>query len=129
MSRKKIERIAAIISIASFGGSILVGGIQAIVTAMNQSQETSQTASVDVKSSKRLRNSQLNLQAKEYKIVLKQEPDNQVALKGLVEARIQMQNPKTAIQPLEKLIELNSSNQEYKNLLAQLTQQDKKSDR
>ncbi|NHC34803.1 tetratricopeptide repeat protein [Scytonema millei] len=129
MSRKKIERIVAIISIVAFGGSMISGVAYAINTAMKQTQETSQQAIVDVESSKPLLNSQLKLQEKEYEIVLKQEPDNKVALEGLVEVRIQMQNFKTAIQSLEKLIQLDSTNQEYKKLLVKLKQQIKKSDR
>lgn len=63
------------------------------------------------------------MQEYDYQVILKQEPDNQVALKGLVEVRLQMNGAKDAIQPLEKLVQLNLDKQEYKTLLAQVIQQ------
>ena len=62
-------------------------------------------------------------------MVLKREPDNQVALRGLVEVRLEMKNAQGAIAPLQKLVQLNPGEQEYKMLLAQVKQQVGGSDR
>ena len=60
------------------------------------------------------------MQEHDYQVILKQEPDNQVALQGLVQVRLQMNDTKDAVQPLEKLVKLNPDKQEYKTLLAQI---------
>ncbi len=46
-------------------------------------------------------------QAREYELVLQQEPNNQTALQGLVNARIQLGDLDGAIAPLDRLIALN----------------------
>jgi cytochrome c-type biogenesis protein CcmH/NrfG len=94
-------------------GSTAYGAIGAINSAINQPKENA-TASLE---------SQLQAQERGYKLVLQREPENQVALKGLVEARLQMKNAQGAIAPLEKLVKLNPSQQEYKMLLAQVKKQ------
>jgi tetratricopeptide (TPR) repeat protein len=66
-------------------------------------------------------------QAQEYELVLKQEPDNQAALKGLVEVRIRQRDFPGAIAPLEKLIALNPNEGLYHLVLGQVyaAQQDR----
>lgn len=62
-------------------------------------------------------------QARGYELVLQREPDNQTALRGLLEIRIQQANVQGAIAPLERLAELNPNQTEYHVLLAQAKQQ------
>lgn len=67
---------------------------------------------------------ELEAQAKGYELVLQREPENQTALKGLLETRMEMVRLKMAdvkdvIAPLEKLSKLNPDDTEYAVLLAQ----------
>ncbi|WP_427157178.1 tetratricopeptide repeat protein [Aliinostoc sp. HNIBRCY26] len=63
-----------------------------------------------------------------YELVLQREPENQTALKGLLQARLQLLTLKQGdingvIEPLEKLAKLNPQQSEYSVLLAQAKQQ------
>lgn len=66
---------------------------------------------------------ELEAQARGYELVLEREPDNQTALQGLVDARIQLGDIQGVVEPLEKLVELNPDVPEYSVLLAQTKQQ------
>jgi tetratricopeptide (TPR) repeat protein len=66
--------------------------------------------------------SQLEEQAKGYELVLQREADNQTALRGLLDIRLQQGNIQEAIKPLEKLAQLNPEQTEYTVLLAQAKQ-------
>lgn len=116
MSRKRFQKIATMVSIVSFFGSTAYGAIGAISSAINQPPENVDTAASSIES-------QLHAQERGYKLVLQREPENQVALKGLVEVRLRMKDGKGAVEPLEKLVKLNPSQQEYKILLDQVKKQ------
>jgi tetratricopeptide (TPR) repeat protein len=62
---------------------------------------------------------ELEGRANGYKLVLEREPDNQTALKGLVEARIALGDVQGVVEPLERLAKLNPDITEYSILLAQ----------
>jgi cytochrome c-type biogenesis protein CcmH/NrfG len=126
MAKRRIERIAAFISIVAFGGSMISGAVYAISSGLNQAQEIPPAVASADPSSASLPKSKMQAQAREYEIVLKSEPENQIALEGLVQVRLQMEDRKGAIQPLEKLVKLNPSKQEYKTLLVQMKQELKK---
>lgn len=66
--------------------------------------------------------SQLQSQAQGYTKVLQKEPDNQVALKGLLDARLQLGDIKGSLSPLEKIAALNPQTPDYTVLLAQTRQ-------
>ena len=66
---------------------------------------------------------ELETRAKGYELVLQREPDNQTALRGLVEARIQLRDLAGVIEPLEHLSELNPEVADFKVLLGQTKQQ------
>lgn len=66
---------------------------------------------------------ELEAQARGYELVLEREPDNQTALEGLVDARIQLNDIEGVVAPLEKLVELNPGVPDYAVLLAQTKQQ------
>ncbi|MEL6764429.1 MAG: tetratricopeptide repeat protein, partial [Cyanobacteria bacterium J06607_6] len=54
--------------------------------------------------------------------LLEREPNNQTAIEGLVEARIQLNDLEGVVEPLEKLAELNPDTPEYRVLLGQTKQ-------
>ncbi len=66
--------------------------------------------------------SQLQAQAQGYTQVLQKEPENQVALKGLLNARLQLGDVKGSLLPLEKIAALNPQIPDYTVLLAQTKQ-------
>lgn len=66
--------------------------------------------------------SQIQAQAQGYMQVLKREPENQVALKGLLDARLQLGDIKGSLLPLEKIAALNPQVSDYTVLLAQTKQ-------
>lgn len=72
--------------------------------------------------------SELQAQEKAYETVLQREPENQTALKGLLQTRLEMVqlgagDVKEVIDPLEKLAKLNPGQTNYQVLLAQAKQQ------
>ncbi len=64
-------------------------------------------------------NSQLRATAQGYTQVLKREPENQVALKGLLDAELQLGDVKGSLLPLQKIAALNPQIPDYTVLLAQ----------
>lgn len=64
----------------------------------------------------------LEAQAKGYEMVLQREPENQTALRGLVETRIQQGKLDSVVEPLQKLSDLNPDQPDYGVLLAQTKQ-------
>ncbi|MFM7364545.1 MAG: tetratricopeptide repeat protein [Cuspidothrix sp.] len=107
IERKK--RIVTYISIASFAGSILFGGINFVQQALQKPQQ-----SVVVKSAE----SELQIQVKGYELVLQKEPNNQNAMEKLAMLRLQLGDGKGAIALLEKLSQQYPDRQDYKTLLA-----------
>ncbi len=65
---------------------------------------------------------QIQAQALGYTQVLQREPENQVALKGLLNARLQLGDVKGSLLPLEKIAALNPQTSDYTVLLAQTKQ-------
>lgn len=66
---------------------------------------------------------ELAARAKGYELVLEREPENQTALRGLLETRLQQGDLEGAIEALEKLAELNPEQTDYLVLLGQAKQQ------
>ncbi|WAL62681.1 tetratricopeptide repeat protein [Thermocoleostomius sinensis] len=64
----------------------------------------------------------LETEAKGYELVLQREPDNQAALRGLIEVRVQQGNIEAIVPVLEKLAEQNPDQADYQVLLAQTKQ-------
>jgi tetratricopeptide (TPR) repeat protein len=92
--------------------------------AFIQSQQQQRTASSPTPSASPGKPSQEELEAtaKGYELVLQREPENQTALRGLVDVRIQQGSIDKVIGPLEKLAALNPDQPDYTVLLAQAKQ-------
>ena len=104
------EQIFALVSMVWFGGSAIFG-IFSLFSSGLSSQHQQKSAPVAV--------SGIFSGGAErgYETVLQREPQNQTALEGLANVRLQMNNKVGAIEPLEKLVKLNPDRADYKVLL------------
>lgn len=68
-------------------------------------------------------NAQLQAEEKGFATVLKREPNNQTALRGLVQIRMRQGDAPGTKAALEQLVKLNPTNKEYKEFLAALNKQ------
>ncbi|MDZ7967741.1 MAG: Tfp pilus assembly protein PilF [Nostoc sp. DedSLP03] len=125
-----VQVVLAVAILAFVGVSVIP-----IIGAFNNTPPSSQnTASTRGSSSSADQKSKLEDEARGYEQVLQREPENQTALKGLLQARLQLLSQKdksevkpadiqVVIEPLEKLAKLNPEQSEYSVLLAQAKQQ------
>ena len=109
--KKRIFTIVAGLAFLGFMGSQIQS---MVVQGMRETEQQEQQASQVLQ--------QLQKQEDGYEKVLKREPNNEAALQGLAQARLDMKDYKGAIEPLKKLIELNPQQEHYKQLLAKLQQ-------
>ena len=68
-------------------------------------------------------NAQFKVEEKGFLTVLKREPNNQTALRGLVEIRMRTGDAPGTKAALEQLVKLNPTNNQYKEFLAALNKQ------
>lgn len=109
--------------------------VMPIITTFNKPQSLPQNqANTENQRSSLQQNPKLEDQVRGYELVLQKEPENQTALKGLLQARLQLLSQKSpgevkpadiqvVIEPLAKLARLNPQKSEYGVLLAQAKQQ------
>ena len=109
----RIKQIFALVSMVGFGGSAIFGVVSLFSSGLS-SQHQQKSAPVAVS-----QESLLAAQERGYVGVLQREPQNQTALEGLANVRLQMNNQVGAIEPLEKLVKLNPDRADYKALLRQ----------
>ena len=126
-----IVRVVLGFAVVAFVGVSIIP----ILTAMNKPQSSPQNqANGDHKISLSEQKSKLEDQVRGYELVLQKDPENQIALNGLLQARLQLLSQKSrgevkpadiqvVIEPLEKLAKLNPQKSEYGVLLAQAKQQ------
>ena len=110
--------ILAVLTVATFS---FVG--VSVIPLFSKAFQGSQIASSPSPSASASAKGDLEAQAKGYELVLQREPENQTALRGLVDTRIQQGKIKEIIPPLEKLAKLNPDQPDYAILLAQAKQQ------
>ena len=122
MSEKRNNRWFIII-VSGIAAIALIGvPLAASLSGLSQSNSRA-TSSPSAMASPAESQKQLEETARGYQAVLQREPNNQTALRGLVDVRIQQRDIKGAIAPLEKLAELNPTEADYGILLAQAKQQ------
>ncbi len=126
-----IVRVVLAFAVVAFLGV----SIMPIITAINKPQSSPQNqANGDNKISSSEQKSKLEDQVRGYELVLQKDPENQTALKGVLQARLGLLSQKSqgevkpadiqaVIEPLEKLAKLNPEKSEYGVLLAQAKQQ------
>ena len=112
--KKRILRIFTLISTIGFLGSSGYGLVRMLTTPAQSTQASTQAEDLTQR---------LQAQALGYEKVLQREPENKIALEGLVEIRLQMNDFEGTIEPLETLIRLNPEQEQHKNLLATIKQQ------
>ena len=112
--KKRIIRIVTLISAIGFLGSAGFGFIRML---------TSPAQSIQISTEAEDLTQQLEAQARGYEMVLQREPENQIALQGLVEIRLQMEDFERIVEPLETLVMLNPEQEQYETLLATIKQQ------
>jgi predicted Zn-dependent protease len=111
-----VKQIFIFGSIVSFVGSMAVAAIPFLLEAnKSPTQQTAQQAPSE--------ESLLKEKERGYQLVLQREPENPVALEGLVYVRLQLKDDRGAVEPLEKLVKLRPDRQEYKVLLEELRKQ------
>jgi cytochrome c-type biogenesis protein CcmH/NrfG len=116
-AQKPLYKAFMLITGFAFIGSSLFGAVSLFTNPADRASDT--TAATQSQDARQ----QLQKQAQGYEAVLQREPNNQVALQGLADTRLQMNDFKGAIEPLEKLIKLNPDRDDFKTLLAQAKQQ------
>ncbi|MDZ7959692.1 MAG: tetratricopeptide repeat protein [Aulosira sp. DedQUE10] len=113
---KRKQNLLTIVFLVSFVSSTVFSGVSLIKHAI----QTSKTVVPSPESS-------LQKQEKGFEMVLQREPENLVALEGLVNVRIELKDTQGAIQALEKLVKLSPERQDYKDVLEQLKKEQGKS--
>ena len=101
---EKRKKLIILISMVSFFGSTVMAAIPAIQEVFRE-DNVPQIASVE---------SALKQQEQGFELVLQREPNNQAALDGLLNVRLQLDDIPGAIEPLEKLVKLNPGRADYK---------------
>lgn len=109
---KRLQRIFTWVSIISFGGSTVMAVVPTLYNAISETPKQQKAAS-DASTA-------LQQEAQGFEMVLQREPENRIALEGLVNIRLQMKNVKGAMVPLEKLVKLFPDRQDYRTQMEQL---------
>lgn len=120
-SNRWIINAILILAVIAFAGVSLAPIIGSALTGRDSATQTAQQESAQNTSASE--RTELETRAKGFELVLEREPDNQTALRGLVDTRIQLGDIQGIIEPLKKLAALNPNQTEYAVLLAQAQQQ------
>jgi len=109
MQKNKFTKVFVIISGIAFLASSGIGISSMIGESIDRPAQNQNTA--------QSQNAQLQAEEKGFATVLKREPNNQTALRGLVEIRMQRGDVPGTKAALEQLVKLNPTNKQYKEFL------------
>ncbi len=112
------KQLITLFSMVAFLGTFGYSTINLFQGAFNQPSQQDLT-----QQQSNQRQQELEAQARGYEIVLQREPNNQIALEGLVGVRLERQDNQGAIEGLEKLVKLAPDREDYKSKLAELQKQ------
>ncbi len=115
MAKSPLTKVVVIISGIAFLSSSVLGLGSLIVSSIDKPTKKENTA--------QSQNAQLQAEEKGFLAVLQREPNNQTALRGLVEIRMRTGDAPGTKAALEQLVKLNPTNQQYKEFLAALNKQ------
>lgn len=118
MAFKKDSWLVRGVLILAVGAFVAVGFVGLFGSGRSTSRNTAATAQDAPDQTQ-----QLQGRIDGYKAVLEREPDNQTALIGIIEAKIQLGDLAGTVEPLERLANLNPNTPEYSIALAQTKQQ------
>ncbi len=114
--KKPLQRILIVALGSSFLGFLALPFASIFRSSSQQSDEIANPETTSIEQ-------QLQAQERGYELVLEREPENPVALQGLVETRLQMNDLEGVMEPMEKLVELYPEQVELKAFLAAVKQQ------
>jgi cytochrome c-type biogenesis protein CcmH/NrfG len=115
MATSKLTKAFVLASGMAFLSSSILGLGGLVSSSLNKPVATENTA--------QSQNAQLQVEEKGFLTVLKREPNNQTALRGLVEIRMRTGDAPGTKAALEQLVKLNPTNKQYKEFLAALNKQ------
>jgi len=114
-----LARIAVLIGLVGLLGFSVTPMVSAVLEARQSNPPDAKTSA---EATQRQKQSDLEDRARGYELVLQREPDNQTALLGLLQIKLELNDIKGTIEPLEKLAALNPQETRYQVLLAQTRQ-------
>jgi predicted Zn-dependent protease len=115
MATSKLTKAFVLASGMAFLSSSILGIAGLVGSSLNKPIVTKNTA--------QSQNAQFQVEEKGFLAVLKREPNNQTALRGLVEIRMRTGDAPGTKAALEQLVKLNPTNKQYKEFLAALNKQ------
>jgi predicted Zn-dependent protease len=115
MAKNKLTKVFVLGSGMAFLASSVLGLSSLIGKSIDQPAQKENAA--------QSQNAQLQAEEKGFLTVLKREPNNQTALRGLVEIRMQRNDAVGTKTALEQLVKLNPTNTKYQEFLAALNKQ------
>jgi predicted Zn-dependent protease len=118
MEQKGKSKLTQVLIIGS-GIAFLAGSVLSLSGLIASSLNEPATS----KNSAQSQNAQLQAEEKGFLGVLQREPNNQTALRGLVQIRLRRGDAPGTKTALERLVKLNPDNKQYKELLAALNKQ------
>lgn len=111
--RKKMQTLITFISVIFLGGSTFLALGKVFSDALKPASPSSSAQTTQKTPS-------LASLEQSYQLVLQREPNNQTALEGLLQTRLEMNNLAGAIAPLEKLVKLYPERSDYRDLLVKI---------